>query len=172
MIDAYIAWLQVPAVFLRDVDELAVGGYRVGPVRKGEVARVPYILYQKLVRSGAVLLPEDYMVTYDDVTSRIWLEEKAHNELKAHGKDYFMRVRATVGFLLSRNDAESLRAGKLVLQRGRELANIRLRKIFSIMVLTPTALLSQEIVERLTYEEEVIVRAMSPRVKELVDSII
>ncbi|GEM_PF-6438447 len=119
-----------------------------------------------LLRKGYELF-RDYKVSNEDLHNALWLEKRSMHELRTLPKNYYINIRLNLVKEVS-NDKNF----KEMITNFKELVYLRLRKILQLLLINPEALISRELLSKLTIEEEVLVRFLSQILKEWVNYVL
>lgn len=130
-----------------EVNELTFGGYSMG-----DLINVPVPLAEVLIRRGYASLTQQDLVTIDDIKRIHWMESKESSELTKLDKLFYIRVKLSA---LSSGESNA----KELLLTLRDLVSIRLRKIMAMIGVSPSGL-PKEVMDKLTIEEEVLVKEL------------
>jgi len=155
----------VRAVLTRDVDGIDLGLISIGPAKAGSVINVPPTLLEILIRRGVASLLEEDKIGSEEILKRIWLENRAPSELRELPKDFYVRARLSMVGGEQRN-------AKALTQQLRELAQLRLRKILMLLAINPGLVESRDFLDKLTVEEEALVKSMAPLIREFLNSVV
>jgi len=159
IIDLSLALEGIRAVVNRDIDKIDLGLLSIGPYRAGSVVTLPPQIMEVLMRRGVVTLPDELRITPEEIQKRLWLESRSHGELRPLPKEFYVRAR------LSLTD-------KAALSQLRELIHLRLRKIMIQVSMNPPLAESREFMEKLTLEEEALVKSMVVQIKEFMEYVV
>ncbi|MGC9153598.1 MAG: hypothetical protein ACP5GY_07695 [Vulcanisaeta sp.] len=155
----------VRAVLMRDVDGVDLGLISIAPAKAGSVVNLPVNVLEVLIRRGVASLLDEDRVGSDEVLKRVWLENRAPSELRELPRDFYVRARLS----MVSTDERSLRT---LAQQLRELAQLRLRKILMLLAVNPNIADSRDFLDKLTVEEEVLVKSIAPMLKEFLNSVV
>ncbi len=118
------------AVLTRDVDGVDLGIISIAPAKAGSVINAPPNVLEVLIKRGVASLLDEDRVGNEEILKRVWLENRAPSELRELPRDFYVRARLSmVG-----GDQKSVR---IYAQQLRELAQLRLRKILTLLSVNP-----------------------------------
>jgi len=126
----------------------------------GIMATIPAIAHE-LIREGLTLC-EDFRIGPERLVEYIWLERR-QADLRPLPRDLYVKARLSMYEQFLRGDERAVRTFQMNL---RELVQQRLRKILNAAAMNPDLVLSREFLEKLTYEEEVLVRQIASLIKD------
>ncbi len=161
------ALVNVRGILLRDIDEVDLGLIRLGPAKAGSPVTLPAGLFRILMKRGLVDLLEGEKIGPDEVLKRYWIENKSA-ELRELPKDFYIRVRLTLDSMGNSENGN----GRALLNQVKTLAQLRLRKILTSLVMNVNLVDSREFLDRLTYEEEFLVKLITPLIKGFFEEIL
>ncbi|ABW01227.1 hypothetical protein [Caldivirga maquilingensis] len=130
-----------------EVNEITFGGYSTG-----DLVTLPVPLVERLLRRRYVSLTQQDLVTVDDVKRIHWTEGK-EAELTKLDKLFYVKARLSALGSGQGNSRELMIA-------LRDLVSIRLKKILNMISVSPSGL-PQEIMDKLTIEEELLVKELT-----------
>lgn len=119
-----------------------------------------------LLRRGYELF-RDCKISNEDLHNALWLEKRSVYELRTLPKNYYINIRLNLV-----KEVDSNKNFKEMITNFKELVYLRLRKIFQLLLINPEALISRELLSRLTVEEEVLVRFLSQTLKEWINYVL
>ena len=153
------------AVLTRDVDGVDLGIISIAPAKAGTVISAPPSVLEVLIKRGVASLLDEDRVGSEEILKRVWLENRAPSELRELPRDFYVRARLSmVG-----GDQRSVR---LFAQQLRELAQLRLRKILMLLAVNPGIADSRDFLDKLTVEEEELVKSIAPLIKEFLNAVV
>ena len=153
------------AVLTRDVDGVDLGIISIAPAKAGTVINAPPSVLEVLIKRGIASLLDEDRVGSEEILKRVWLENRAPSELRELPRDFYVRARLSmVG-----SDQRSVR---LFAQQLRELAQLRLRKILMFLAVNPGIADSRDFLDKLTIEEEELVKSIAPLIKEFLNAVV
>ncbi len=120
-----------------------------------------------LIRRG-YSLSDDFRVSYEKIVEHQWLERRS-DSIRQVPKELYLRSRLTMQEKLVRGLERDIRQIQAAL---RELVQLRLRKILNAIAMNPDVALTREFLDKLTLEEEVLVRQVAMIVKEWVEYVL
>ncbi len=141
----------VRLVASRDVPEMRVGGYGVGPLKAGDPIQAPPSIALLLISKGLAQLIQQDFISLDDLRKIHWRENKSLNELQELDRGFYIRARLSMAQL----GEQEVRQYEQVL---RELAQARLRKLLNAVAVSPSLVGTREFLDKLPVEEEALVR--------------
>ena len=169
IIQSYAYMNDVRVRVMRKIDDLDLGLIKLSNCREGIVINVPEVLAQKLVKENIVELFDEDFVKVNDLDKQIWLERRSQFELRQLPKDFYSKVRLSITqYLAKGNDKEA----KQLIQYFRELLHWRLRKILYVVGINVSIADSREVLEKLTIEEELLVKIISNLVKDWINVVL
>lgn len=156
----------VRAVLTRDVDGVDLGIISIAPAKAGSVINAPPNVLEVLIKRGVASLLDEDRVGNEEILKRVWLENRAPSELRELPRDFYVRARLSmVG-----GDQKSVR---IYAQQLRELAQLRLRKILTLLSVNPPSIAdSRDFLDKLTIEEEELVKSIAPIIKEFLNAVV
>jgi DNA replication factor GINS len=155
----------VRAVLMRDVDGIDLGLISIGPAKAGSVINAPTPLLEILIKRGIASLLEEDRINSEEILKRVWLENRSPSELRELPKDFYVRARLS----MLGNDQKNQR---VLTQQLRELVQVRLRKILMLLAINPGLADSREFLDKLTIEEEALVKSIAPLIKEFINAMV
>jgi DNA replication factor GINS len=158
LIDLYSALECIKVAVNRDVDRIDLGLLTIGPYRAGSIVTMPPQFTEIMIKRGVASLPSESRITPEEVQKRLWLESRSPGELRPLPRDFYLRAR--------------LSTDRVLLNQLRELVQLRLRKIMVQVSMNPTLAETREFLEKLTLEEEVLVRFIASHVKDFLGSVV
>ncbi|BDR91423.1 DNA replication complex GINS family protein [Vulcanisaeta souniana] len=155
----------VRAVLTRDVDGVDLGLISIAPAKAGSIINAPPNVLEVLIKRGVVSLLDEDKVGSEEILKRVWLENRAPSELRELPRDFYVRARLSmVG-----GDQKSVR---IYAQQLRELAQLRLRKILTLLAVNPGIADSRDFLDKLTVEEEMLVKSIAPLIKDFLNVLV
>ncbi len=157
----------VRAVLTRDVDGVDLGIISIAPPAKaGSVINAPPNVLEVLIKRGVASLLDEDRVGSEEILKRVWLENRAPSELRELPRDFYIRARLS----MVSGDQKSVR---IYAQQLRELAQLRLRKILTLIAVNPPGIAdSRDFLDKLTIEEEELVKSIAPLIKEFLNAVV
>ncbi len=131
-------------------------------LRSGDtiMTTIPAVAHE-LLREGSVLCDE-FRIGPEKLVEYIWLERR-QPDLRPVPRDLYIKARLSMYENFLRGDERAVRNIQTNL---RELVQQRLRKILTAIAMNPDIVVTREFLEKLTYEEEVLVRQIACLVKD------
>ncbi len=119
------------------------------------------LIAEKLIRSGEQL-GEEHRIRPEKLVEYYWLERR-HGDIRNVPKELYILSRLSMVEALKKDDAKTIRE---IQHNLRELIQLRLRKILSVVAVNPDIALSREFLDKLTIEEEILVRKIVSLIKD------
>ncbi|MGC8607528.1 MAG: hypothetical protein ACP5GZ_03360 [Vulcanisaeta sp.] len=155
----------VRAVLTRDVDGVDLGLISIAPAKSGSVINAPPNVLEVLIKRGVASLLDEDRISSEEILKRVWLENRAPSELRELPRDFYVRARLS----MVSGDQKSVR---VYAQQLRELAQLRLRKILTLLAVNPGIADSRDFLDKLTIEEEEVVKSIAPIIKDFLNAVV
>ncbi|MGC8570148.1 DNA replication complex GINS family protein [Caldivirga sp.] len=152
VISTAVAGQGIKVIVNRDIPKVEVNGISFGGYSTGDLVTLPVPLVERLIRRRYVSLTQQDLVTIDDVRRIHWTEGK-ETELTKLDKLFYVKARLSA---LSNGQGNS----RELMIALRDLVSIRLKKVLNMMSVSPSGL-PQEIMDKLTIEEELLVKELT-----------
>ena len=152
IISTAVAGQGIKVIVNRDIPKVEVNGISFGGYSIGDIVTLPVPLVERLLRRKYVSLTQQDLVTVDDVRRIHWAEGK-ETELTKLDKLFYVKARLSA---LSNDQGNS----KELVIALRDLVSIRLKKILNMISVSPSGL-PQEVMDKLTIEEELLVKELT-----------
>jgi len=107
-------------------------------------------------------------ITYDILFEYLWLEKRNLSEIKQLPRDFYIRTRIEI----FRNLKSGNENYKKLITVFRDLVQTRLRKILNAISISPEIVSSKEFTNKLTIEEEILVKEISNFVKDWINYVL
>lgn len=143
----------IKVIVNRDLPKIEVNGSTFGGYAAGDLVTLPVPMAEALIKRGYASLTQQDLVTLDDVKRAHWVEGKESSELTKLDKLFYVKARLSA---LSNGQGGS----RELMTALRDLVSVRLRKILSMISVSPTGL-PQEVMDKLTIEEEILVKELT-----------
>ncbi len=129
-------------------------------------SEIPAEVPEKVKRGFEIV--EDFKLNYERILEYQWLERRS-DSIRQIPKDLYVKARLTLQEGLIKEAEKEIRQIQAAL---RELVQLRLKKILSAVAMNPDLALTREFLEKLTFEEEVLVRQIAKLVKEWIEYVL
>ncbi len=119
------------------------------------------LLAERAIRSGS-RLAETSRLGPEKLVELCWVERR-YSDIRPIPRDIYVRTRLLMIEAQRNDDTKTIRD---VQHNLRELIQLRLRKILNVIAVNPDLAISREFLDKLTVEEEVLVRKLVSIIKD------
>lgn len=161
LIRALLSGTKIRASVNKDIPRVEAGAFAINGYSAGELVNLPVPLVEALARKGYVSLTQQDIVTMEELGRILWSESK-DNDLITLDKLFYVKARLS---LIMNGDHAKEYSSML-----RELVLMRLRKILIMLSMSPSGL-PQNVLEKLTIEEEVLVKELAKLIEPWVNAV-
>ncbi|MEM3571122.1 MAG: hypothetical protein QW589_04250 [Candidatus Bathyarchaeia archaeon] len=160
------------AIIKKDLPDIKVANVDLKSLKAGNEAELPYWIAIELFKHGYVSFLEEHTLTLIGLSKIHWRETLSNSrQIPKLNKNFYKILKRFLHELkyLSESDKAKLIEFEKALNLSKDIINCRLRKIVALAI---ASVKSEEIIQNLTIEEELLYQKLSSMVNEWKDKLL